>query len=317
MEIHNWLNDWLVIINPNAGKGRGRKDWKKISYFMNVQGFQFSFKSTEKKGDAVLFARDAVISGCRKIIVIGGDGTLNEVVNGIFTQDICKSDEVILGMIPVGTGNDWGKMFGIHSDYEEAIKIIRQGKLMLHDTGSIIFQNGLAKEKRYFINIAGLGFDARVVRKTNLQKDKGKGGKLIYLFNLLTCLLSYKSTDAEIAINGHKITGSIFTISIGNGVYSGGGMKQTPGAIPDDGLLNITIIRHMSTIEIIKSLKMLYDGTILSHPKIEGYACREIQINSIPEMYAEVDGESVGHTPVEVGILPRSIKVIYNIRVIG
>jgi len=223
---------------------------------------------------------------------------------------------VILGMIPVGTGNDWGKMFGITSGYEEAIKIIRQGKIMTHDTGSIKFHNGSETETRFFINIAGLGFDASVVRKTNLQKDNGKGGKLIYFFNLLTSLLSYKSTQAGIFLDGHNIRGRIFTISIGNGIYSGGGMIQTPGAIPDDGLLNITVIRHMSTVEIIKSLKKLYDRTILNHPKIDGYVGREIHISSEPVMYAEVDGESVGHTPVEIGILPRSIKVIYDKRLI-
>jgi len=305
-------DEWLVIVNPNAGKGRGQKHWDKISNSMREHGILFNAKFTGQKGHATLLVKDAVEHGCRNVIVAGGDGTLNEAVNGILTQNICRTDEIIIGMIPVGTGNDWGKMFGIPSDYEEAVKIISRGRIMAHDAGRIVFRDGPRSETRYFINIAGLGFDAIVVRKTNLQKERGKGGRLIYFYNLLSCLLSYKGTRAVIIADDNNISDRIFTVSVGNGIYSGGGMRQTPGAVPDDGLLNITIIRHMSISKIILSLKKLYDGTILEHPRITGYACRKIFIDSEQVMFAEADGESLGHTPVEIDILPRCLKIIYG-----
>jgi YegS/Rv2252/BmrU family lipid kinase len=237
---------------------------------------------------------------------------LNEVVNGIFTQEICSTKEIFLGIIPVGTGNDWGRMFGIPLDYEGSVSIIREFRIMLHDIGVIKYSTGNEIEKRYFINIAGLGFDAMVVKRTNAQKDKGKSGKLIYFYNLLMSLLSYKNTAAEINIDGKKFTCEAFTISIGNGKYSGGGMKQTPDAIPDDGLLNLTLIKKMGKAEIIFNLKKLYDGTILSHPKIEGHTGKNIFINSDPVMNIQADGESLGQTPVDIGLVPQSINVIYG-----
>ena len=113
-------------------------------------------------------------------------------------------------LIPVGTGNDWGRMFGIPLDYEKAIDIISENKSMLHDIGLISYYNGTEKKQRYFINIAGLGFESVVVKRTNIQKDKGRSGKLIYFYNLLMSLLSYKNTSAEIIIDGNKISGRCF-----------------------------------------------------------------------------------------------------------
>ena len=119
-------------------------------------------------------------------------------------------------------------MFGIPLDYGKAVKIIRDDKRLVHDVGLVSFYNGNEKYNRYFINIAGLGFESVVVRKTNYQKDKGHGGKLIYFYNLLTSLLAYKNTRAEITIDGELKHADVFSINIGNGRYCGGGMRQTP-----------------------------------------------------------------------------------------
>jgi YegS/Rv2252/BmrU family lipid kinase len=215
-------------------------------------------------------------------------------------------------MITVGTGNDWGRMFGIPNDYEGAIKIIKDFKLRLQDTGIVFYFDGTKRNKRYFINIAGLGFDAVVVQRTNFQKDKGRKGKLLYLWNLLTCLMSYKHTQTEVVIDGNKISNHTFTISLGIGKYSGGGMMQTPHAIPDDGYFDITIIKKIRKMEVVRRLKMLYDGTILDHPLIEGFKGKKIQIDSDPMIHLEADGETLGHSPIEFRILPKSIHIVYG-----
>jgi YegS/Rv2252/BmrU family lipid kinase len=312
MNQNNDLNKWLVIVNPNAGNGKGKKDWDKISALLKKEDLLFTARFTEKKGHAIDITREAISAGFRKIATVGGDGTLNEVVNGVFLNEICPTLDISLALIPVGTGNDWGKMFGIQPDYEKAIKIISANKQMIHDVGLISFYNGTEKKSRYFINIAGLGFESVVVRNTNIQKDKGRSGKLIYFYNLLTSLLSYKNTKAEVVIDGGKIHADVFSINVGNGRYCGGGMRQTPDAIPDDGILNVTVINGMGKFEIIRNLKILYDGTILSHPKIDGYKCKNMTVNSDSIIYTEADGESLGHTPVEFSIIPASINVIYG-----
>lgn len=308
--------EWLVIVNPNAGKRRGAKDWDKISVILKKENLSFAVKFTERKGHAVILTLEAISAGFRKIITVGGDGTLNEVVNGVFSNDVCPSKEISLALIPVGTGNDWGRMFGIPLNYEIAVKIIRDNKMMVHDVGLVSYYDGTEKKKRYFINIAGLGFESVVVRKTNLQKEKGRGGKLIYFYNLLTSLLSYNNTKAEIIIDGEIIHADVFSVNIGNGRYCGGGMRQTPDALPNDGLLDVTIINGMGKFEIIRNLKILYDGTILNHPKIDGYKCKSIKVSSDSIIYTEADGESLGHTPAEFSIIPASINIIYGTKII-
>jgi YegS/Rv2252/BmrU family lipid kinase len=316
MEQNSHRREWLVIINPNAGNGKGKKDWDKISDLLKNEALPFDVNFTERKGHAIHFTIEGIAAGYRKIITVGGDGTLNEVVNGVFLNKNCPTTDISLALIPVGTGNDWGRMFGIPLDYKKAISIIGENKLMLHDVGLVSFYYGTEKKERYFINIAGLGFESVVVKRTNYQKDRGHSGKLIYFYNLLMSLISYKNTRAEIIIDGEKISADVFSLNVGNGRYCGGGMRQTPRALPDDGLLDVTIINGMGKFEIMRNLKILYDGTILQHPKIDGYKCKNIKVSSDSVMYAEADGESLGQTPAEFSIIPDGINIVYGTRII-
>jgi YegS/Rv2252/BmrU family lipid kinase len=316
MLINNDQNAWLTIVNPNAGNGKGKKDWNRIAALFEKNDIRILPRFTDRKGQATEFVREGLAAGFRKIISVGGDGTINEVVNGVFTQSFCPTNDVVISIIPVGTGNDWGRMFGIPLVYEGSVRVIKENKQILHDIGVISYFNGQIKEKRYFLNIAGLGFEAVVVKKTNNQKDKGRASKAIYLLNLLASLISYRNTTADIIIDGKKTTCDVFSINVGNGRYCGGGMRQTPEALPDDGLLDITVIKSMGRIEIIRNLKILYDGTILSHPKVDGYRSDNLRVNSESLLYAEADGESLGHTPVEFTIIPSGIKIVYGTSII-
>ncbi|MGQ9619902.1 MAG: diacylglycerol/lipid kinase family protein [Bacteroidales bacterium] len=307
-------NNLFVIVNPNAGNGKGRKDWERISSLFASAGISASACFTTCRGNAIELAIKGIGDGFRKIITVGGDGTLNEVLNGAYTQNICRPDEICLGFIPVGTGNDWGRMFGIPLVYEGAVEVIKNGKTMLHDVGVVNYHLGEEKHTRYFINIAGVGFEAMVVKKSNRQKEKGKSNKAIYLYNLLSSLISYKNIEATITIEGKTVTNRIFSINVGNGRYCGGGMRQTPDALPDDGFLDITVIREIGRLEIIKNLKILYDGTILSHPKVDGYRTKNLKVESETLLFIEADGESLGHTPAEFSIIPSGINIIYGKR---
>ncbi len=308
--------EWFAIVNPNAGNGKGNKDWGRIAGLFGKENIALVSNFTSGKGHAIELAGNAVRNGFRRIISVGGDGTLNEVINGIFTQEYCSTKEITVGMIPVGTGNDWGRMFGIPLVYEGAVDVIRENKVMLHDIGVVNYLDGSQQHVRYFINIAGLGFESLVVKKTNKQKEKGRSSQTIYFYNLLSSLLSYRKIKADIIIEGKKITNNIFSINVGNGRYCGGGMRQTPDALPDDGLFDITIIRDIGKIEVIKSLKLLYDGTIMSHPKVDGYRSDKLRVESDSMLYLEADGESLGHTPVEFNIIPAAVNIVYGTKVI-
>jgi diacylglycerol kinase family enzyme len=207
-------------------------------------------------------------------------------------------------------------MFGIPLVYEGAVNVIKENKTMPHDIGTITYYKDNEQHKRYFINIAGLGFEALVVSKTNKQKDKGRSNQTIYFYNLLSSLVCFKKPVVTINIDGKTSSCKIFSINVGNGRYCGGGMRQTPDALPDDGLLDITIIKEMGRLEVIRNLKILYDGTILSHPKVDGYRSTNLKVTSESVIFAEADGESLGHTPAEFGIIPAGINVVYGTKII-
>ena len=303
-------NQWLVIVNPNAGAGKCTRDWPLIKKLLDSYEFLYHTVFTIRKLHAILISRNYINLGYNKIIVVGGDGTMNEVINGIFVQKRFETNEITLGMIPVGTGNDWGRMFGITGNYEEAIKTIKEFKTFIQDAGKVVFQKNQRMLHRYFVNIAGLGFDAMVVKKANRLKDKGKGNPALYLFNIFTSLFGYKAMPATIVVDGIASSKDIFSLSLGICKYNGGGMMQLPDAKADDGLFDLTVIKKIGRIEVMRNIRKLYDGTITKHPKVETYTGKSIRISSPKNIYLETDGESLGHTPMEFEIIPRSIRVI-------
>jgi YegS/Rv2252/BmrU family lipid kinase len=303
---------WLVVVNPNAGVGKGERDWQKISGLFRKYDMDFEAVYTERRLHAMSLTVENIEKGFRKIIVVGGDGTMNEVVNGIFRQKCVFTTDITLGMISVGTGNDWVKTFNIPTDYEEAIKIIKAEKTMLQDAGTVKYVNTTSEKVRYFINMAGLGFDGLVAQKTNADKDLGRTNPFIYLKNLIASLFSYNSCQTTVIVDGYKVQDKIFSIGIGIGQYNGGGMRQAPDALPDDGLFDLVLIKNISKWGVVANVRRLYNGTIKKHKQVETLVGKHILIESEVPVLLETDGESLGHSPFEFHIVPKSVKVIVN-----
>lgn len=303
--------EWFVIVNPNAGKRKGEKDWLEIAAQLTAEGIEYTNVFTEHRGHAVMLTRKFIENGYRKIIVVGGDGTLNEVVNGIFTQAHVPTNKVTLAMIPVGTGNDWCRMFNIPADYRQAIQVIKKNKIFAQDTGIIKYISSEETEiTRYFINMAGMGFDALVAKKTNKQKDLGKSNPMSYVVNILSSLFLYTFTKVSILLDNEKVSSDIFSMSVGICQYNGGGMKQAPDALPDDGLFDLTLIKPIGKLKIIRNIIKLFDGSFTRLPEVSTYRSSKIIIHSDPPMFMEADGESLGHTPFVFTILPQSLNVV-------
>jgi diacylglycerol kinase (ATP) len=305
-------NKWLVIVNPNAGKRKGEKDWPEISALLTGAGFEFVPEFTAHRDHAVSLTENYVKNGFKQIIVVGGDGTLNEVVNGIFRQDRYDPKEITVGMIMVGTGNDWGRMYNIKENYKKAVKIIKRQRLFYQDAGLVSYYNGTEKSERYFVNIAGMGYDALVVKMTNLTKEKGGGGPLTYLLNLLKGLFRYHHAFLDIEVDGQSVyKGRVFSISVGICKFNGGGMMQLPFAVPDDGLFDVTIFKDVTKMTVIKHIKKLYSGKFTHLPFVQTHQGRTVSIISTRDKsYLETDGESLGHTPFTFTLIPKSVKVI-------
>ena len=303
-------SNWIAVVNRTAGTGKTGRDWPLIESLLHRHGIPFEPFFTSRRLHASVIARNKIQEGYSKIIVVGGDGTMNEVINGVFAQNRLRTNEVMLGMISVGTGNDWARMFNIPSDYEEAVLTIKKQKTFIQDAGLVRYLKNGKEWKRYFVNIAGMGFGARVVERTNRMKDRGRNGPMLYFTNIFYSLLRYRSLVARISIDGTTFKRKIFLMNVGIGKYNGGGMMQVPHAIADDGLYSITLIRRMGRLNVIANIRRLYDGTITEHSKVETYTARSVLIEGPSLLKIETDGESLGHGPMQFQIIPRSVRII-------
>jgi diacylglycerol kinase family enzyme len=217
-------------------------------------------------------------------------------------------------MIPVGTGNDWCRTFGIPFDYKAAIQILKKEKIFLQDVGKISYYRQNDPQLRYFINIAGMGYDALVAKKTNLLKEKGKGGPFAYFYFVFASLFQYKFIEAVIDIDDQQVfKGEIFSMNIGICKYNGGGMMQVPFAVPDDGLYDVTLIKKAPKWMVIRHASKLYDGTLVKLPFVSTFRGKIIRIRSTGKIYLEADGESLGHSPFVYEMLPMSLNVVVGI----
>lgn len=302
---------WMMIVNPNAGIRKGTRDWPKIMRLLHEEGVPFEFRLTGWRSHATRLAAESIGEGYRKICVIGGDGTLNEVLNGIMGQQLVPPETVVLGMIPVGTGNDWCRMFRIPFDYRKAIHLLKREKTLLQDVGKLTYANESGNHERYFMNVAGMGYDALVAWKTNLMKERGKGGAFLYLWFVFASLFGYKFMDAVIEVD-RKIVfrGEIFSMNVGICKYSGGGMMQVPDAIHDDGLFDLMVIRKVSKWVVFRHAHRLYDGSLVRLPIVFTSRGSSVRIRSTGRIYIETDGESLGHSPFVFEMLPKTLRIV-------
>lgn len=304
-------NPWLIIVNPNAGVKKGTRDWPGILKTLTREGIPFEYRLTTGKLDAINLARKGVEEGFTRFCVVGGDGTLNEVLNGLVRQDFVPVDQLLLGIIPVGTGNDWCRTFNIPFDYKKAVHLLKEPRILVQDIGKVTYYHNEILHENLFMNVAGMGYDALVAKKTNLLKEKGRGSPLTYLYFVFAGLLQYKFMEAVIEVDGEVFyKGEIFSMNIGICKYNGSGMMQVPFAIPDDGLLDLMLIKKAPKWMVIRYANKLYDGSLVDLPIVMTARGKSIRIRSVGKIYLETDGESLGHTPFTFGIESVRLKVV-------
>jgi len=301
--------EYFVIINPNAGGGSGKKNWKTIETLLKDFRFNFIHQFSEYKGHVLEIAKENVKNGYKDFIIVGGDGTLNEVINGVLASSEVFLNELTFSMIPVGTGNDWCRSYNIPNNFSEAVKIIKSGKKVTQDLVKVTYFENDEVRTRYSANISGIGFDAHVAIKSNLDKQRNKSGILVYIKNVISSLMHYKSVQSKVIFDDNEINCKLFLLSAGKGKFNGGAMMQLPYAKPDDGFLDFTLIEDISKFDVITQLPKLYKGTHITHPKISTYKTKKLRITSEEKIFLEVDGETFGHSPFEFEIIPSALTV--------
>ena len=307
---------WFVIVNPVAGSGRGLKDWPIISKLLRDHAIGYDAVFTEKKYHATELAVEAVNKGYRRIVVVGGDGTLHETVNGLFIQQQCATTDVLLAVIAVGTGNDWIRMYGIPRKYTEAISAIVAGHSFLQDAGRISYYESFVHQVRYMANVAGLGFDASVNRTYNRLKERGFYNKWLYIVGTFLMVFRFRSKRFTVRVDDKEVLrdAPVFSGAIGIGQYNGGGMQQMPHAVADDGLFDMTMIRRLNNLKVFLHFRSLYNGTIYHIPQVMFFRGAKITVESVPESPVEVDGEALGYSPFEFSVVPKALRVIVGER---
>lgn len=303
---------WMVLANPRAGSGKMGADWNQISDLLHENDIHFDVLFTEYRYHAVELVIASIRRGYRKFISIGGDGTINEVVNGFFLQrNEVPTNELTLAVIPAGSGNDWVKMFNLSKKYSEAVSAITRMNTMVQDICRLDLFESKVRKTRYMINVSGIGFDAVVAGNCNRLKEKGVRGKWIYLRAGLNGLFLHRAKHYTIRVDDRIFyKGKVFSVALGIGRFCGGGMQQTPNACVDDGLVDITIIKRISKLKIVAHLKKLFDGRIFELDEVLHTTAKTISIVCTPNDFVEVDGEVIGETPYTLEIIPASLKVV-------
>lgn len=305
---------WGVIVNPHAGKRRLGKDWSNVYKVFKQANIKFSEQLTAYPGHATEIVQTMLDKGFRHFFIVGGDGTLNEVVNGIYKSDIPDKHEVVVALIPLGTGNDWARFWGITRDNYKAISdqlLIRKRQPV--DIGKITYTDNDTSERntQYFINQVGLGFDALVVKQTNRLKSILGGSAWSYTLSIIMSVFLYKSTMMKVYDNSKSLYDNIFSIAIGNGCYSGGGLKQTPDAVPTDGVFHVSVIKKPKFFQIFKGLKLFFQEEIIKLNFVETFVCPKITIEASEKILCERDGLPIhGHSPFVVEIIPNGLKML-------
>ena len=297
-----------LIVNPEAANGAVGKNWPRIRDFLQAEGARFDAALTEKPGHATQLARQALDDGYRTIVAVGGDGTVNEVINGLVVEG-SVDPEATLGIIPWGTGADFTRMLGIPRDYMEACRHLLRSEPQPVDLGRITCLREGQEVERYFINAAGLGFDGEVAEIVN-RFPKVLGGTITYLTCLLIGLVTYRNKNIELSFDGQPVRGRVNSVVVCNGRYFGGGMFIAPGAALDDGLFYVVILGNLNKLEVVVNLPRIYKGTHLTHPKVSHFSAKEIHIEAKERMFLQAEGELIGEAPATFQMIPRALRVL-------
>lgn len=300
----------LAIINPASAGGKTAKKWpQKSSYF------QKEFKNlneiyTKKSGDALKYAKKAVENDCPYIMAVGGDGTVNEIANGMLraAKKKLKSKLIVYAQ---GTGSDLSRSLKLPVEIEDFADLIKVGKSRKISVIRAEFCNYQGeKESRYFLNIADCGMGAVVAKKIN-QSKKTVDGSLSYLFKIFQTLFTYQNQELIIKADQKLIyQGKLNSAVIANGNYFGGGIKIAPAASLFNKKLNLVLLKDLSKLSLVLNLVKAYKGKHLKHPLVEQYFAKEVMISSQKTLDLELDGESVGTTDLKFEVSKKQISVL-------
>ena len=299
-----------AIVNPRAADRRAERRWPELRPQMEAVLGALEVYQTTAPGHAIELTRKALGQGARTVIAVGGDGTVSEVVNGFFdgTQPVAAG--VVLGIIPLGTGSDLCRTRGLPLEERAALEVIRRGATRRIDLERARFETLEGRPgQRLGVNITSFGMGGLVAARAN-RASKWLGGKALFQWTTLRTALTFRGNTVRLRLDGRELPPvKITNVAVGNAQFHGAGMWACPRAVVDDGLLDVTVFRYLSLLEIVGAFPRLYNGKIYEHPKVEFHRARRVEATAEEPAYLEVDGEPVGRLPLEITVLPQALTV--------
>lgn len=303
-------DSWFAIVNPQSANGNTRKRWPEYSRRLRESGYRLDFAYTTEPGDATRITQRILKEGYTHIIAVGGDGTMNEVVNGFFSNGQLINPKAELAFFSHGTGGDLIRTLQTSRGVESFLEILRRGQKRLIDVGEVLFQNEQGQQTpRYFLNVADVGLGGETVARVNKQ-SKLLGGKLSFLIGSVLSILRYRNKFMNCQIDGKLIfEGRLNSIMVANGRYFGGGMMIAPHAELDDGLFDVVCLGDFSTLMLLRHLPKLYKGTHLRIPGVTVHRGRSVVITSVEKALLDIDGEQPGQAPLKFSLHPKTLCI--------
>lgn len=298
---------WGVIYNPKAGTRKAQKRWKEIKEYMDSKGVSYDYVQSEGFGSVERLAGILANNDYRTIVIVGGDGALNDAINGIMTSNAENKSEIAIGIIPNGIGNDFAKYWNEDLDHRKAVDCIINNRKRKIDVGFCRYYNGKNHERRFFLNAVNIGLGARIVKITDQTKRFWGVKFLSYLTAFFLLFFERKLYRAHLKINDEHIRGRVMTVCVG----SGSGYGQTPSAVPYNGWLDVSIIYRPQALQIFSGLWMLIQGRILNHKVVRSYRTKKVRVLRARNASVDLDGRLLPkHFPIEIGIKPEAVSLI-------
>jgi len=316
------VKDTLIIVNPASAGGQTGRRWPGVADRLRASGLDFDVAPTSGRGEAEELSRQAVRDGRGLVVAAGGDGTIYEVVNGFFEAGDPVADGACVGVLPMGTGGDLRRTLGHPLDVERAAAVLKAGAARTIDAGRItcstfppggggVGVGGDDTVVRHFINIADAGIGGDVVDRVN-RGGRIISGEVTFLLASIRTLLTWRNRPMRVVIDGRARELVAQQVVVANCQYFGGGMRVAPGAVPDDGLLDVVIAGDLGPWENVRGLRRIREGTHLDagSPKISHALAERVEISSSGLTRVDADGEQPGVLPAVIEVQPAALRVI-------
>ncbi len=294
----------VFLVNPASAGGSTGKRWPEIAHRAAALGLAGDAFISEEPGQLVSLAADAVRGGAELLVVVGGDGSVNEVVNGI-----AEAEDVELAVIPRGTGWDFVRTYDIPRDLDAAVAIALNGAVREIDLGLVSYRTWAGADGRaYFANVASAGISGAIAQRAN-EASKALGGKISYYWATLAVFARWQTGEMRLSVDDEIRGGKMIDVVVANGRYLGGGMMMCPDAEPDDGQFDVLLIGDVTKRDLLFVLPKTYRGKHLPHPRLEILRGRVITVDADEPLPIELDGEQPGTTPARFEVVPHALRL--------